>query len=163
MGTYLSVLQNYTCSTALAWTSVGAVASLFDVSCLPSSAYPTLPSLALAIPTKIRRATTTTFSTAGLLDAVSSHRSNPSCVVPGYLGQHYFVLFNNTLSPKFDFTQTQHSTSAYFIGTKVGSLPSPTNSTVDVAWLELKAVDGSLGKTVFRYGPFSPCHVHNPQ
>lgn len=34
--------------------------------------------------------------------------------------------------------------------TKSGVLPSPDNSTADITWLQLTAVDGDLAKSVFR-------------
>lgn len=70
--------------------------------------------------------------------------------VPGFLGDHYFVIFNGTLHPKFDFKASQKEETAFVVASKEGSTASPTNASLNVPWLQLSAVDGALAKTVFR-------------
>jgi hypothetical protein len=197
-------VQNYTCSAAGNWTSVGAVAQLFDISCLTSSHnFLSLPSEALKIPfdphynasaacgkiqigkritlagteptststhgpkpsskrdflprsgnrrhPKPPPAPSSNFTSSLLLDEITTFCPAAPTRSFAYLGLHSFVTFNSTLSPKFDFSASQHKPD-YVIAAKVGSLPSPQNSTKDVAWLELAAKDpkGTLAKTVFR-------------
>jgi Protein of unknown function (DUF3455) len=69
------------------------------------------------------------------------------------LGQHYFI--KNTaggLSPKFDFTSsgsTAGNPNAFVVAAKAGDIPAPTGHD-DVDWLELKNVTGNLATVVFR-------------
>lgn len=171
--------QNYTCATAGGnWTSVGAVAQLFDVSCLTSSHhFDSLPTSALKIAFEPRdspsaacgkiqigkrailghkkhhhRSPTNDLTKALLLDEIRIFCPAAPSLSFAYLGFHSFVTFNATLSPKFDFSASQKKKNAYVIAAKVGSVPSPQDPKKDVAWLELAAKDpkGTLAKTVFR-------------
>ncbi|KAF8478280.1 hypothetical protein JB92DRAFT_2768981 [Gautieria morchelliformis] len=123
--------QNYSCSTAGTYTSIGAVAVLFDASCVFDA-----------------------FQSAGDEASISA-ALGPSPLV---LGHHYFV--NNPtpggtgLSPTFDFRADSRKgdPNAFVITSRTGNIPSPVDPTHDVDWLELKAIDGqgSLAKFVFR-------------
>ncbi|KAI5481316.1 hypothetical protein MNV49_004938 [Pseudohyphozyma bogoriensis] len=191
-------VQNYTCSNAT-WTSIGAVASLYDVSCYDSSTYADLVTSALSIPTSTTKrserhlfaprfgpqgnnhrsspppnshhggqpsgtANSTTAAAATTTPTTTTNVLDPSAL----LGLHTFVTVNGTLTPKFDFTASQHDASAYVLATKTATVNSPDNSTSDVAWLQLTAEEGSLASTVFRIDtaggqPPSSCAVEGDQ
>lgn len=151
-------MQNYSCSAAGTWTSTGAVAQLFDVSCL--SDLPSIPAQVLPIHfdphpnapctlSRLRRARRDTT----LSSVLSSFCSTSPLDSDTYLGFHSFVTpAGGALSPKFDFTQSQQDGSAYILAKKTGSTPSPVNPAANVAWLELAANDaaGTLAVTAFR-------------
>lgn len=140
-------VQNYTCdATSLTYSNVGAVAQLFDMSCLIG----------------------TPLSTTIQNDAFNIWNNAPSsftaqdiiktlCPHPLVLGQHYFVPNPNpavgspTISPKWDFTADSEkgNAEAFVIGAKVGDLPAPTSKS-DVDWLQLKNVEGQLADTIYR-------------
>ena len=68
------------------------------------------------------------------------------------VGFHYFINYNGTLLPKFDFTSvgpTEGNPDAFVVGTKVVDVLA-ADSTRDVDWLELKAVSGKFADDVFR-------------
>lgn len=65
------------------------------------------------------------------------------------LGVHYFVTYNGTLTPTFDFTSSQGDSNAIFLGKKIGDIPSPDGSD-NVDWLMLQNVLGQLANTVYR-------------
>ncbi|KAL8280099.1 hypothetical protein RQP46_007429 [Phenoliferia psychrophenolica] len=138
-------VQNYTC-TAGAWTSAGAVAKLYDISSLPESCFPSLT----AIPTS---ALTTTFSGAPARLPSGPAPGNPSAIksaiVKAFLGNHFFVSVNGTLTPEFHFTGIKGP--GQFVLAKVtGRLPSPNSPTVNVPWLQLAKQSGDLASTVYR-------------
>ncbi|KZP25026.1 hypothetical protein FIBSPDRAFT_821375 [Athelia psychrophila] len=136
--------QNYTCnSTSLTYISSGAVAELFDVSCLVSQ--PSFASLQ---------------DTAFTMWTASPAPETPAALItklgtsPTVLGQHYFVANPSGAagtSPKWDFTSNVDAgnTNAFVIGAKTGDLPAPTGAS-DVDWLQLKNVEGDLATTVYR-------------
>ncbi|KAI0000108.1 hypothetical protein BJV74DRAFT_882781 [Russula compacta] len=134
-------VQNYTCTAAGNYSSIGAVAQLFDISCLHGT-----PEFG-----KIQNDTYASWSEcpssnpldSQLVDLVE-HKWHINL-----LGQHYFISQNGTLFPKFDFTSTQHNPNAYVVASKAGDIPAPTGHQ-DVDWLDLKAVSGKLATEVFR-------------
>ncbi|KAK4690048.1 hypothetical protein P7C73_g74, partial [Tremellales sp. Uapishka_1] len=121
-------IQNYTC-TGGAYVSVGAVANLYDVSCLLANSswceddlntvLPTLAFNALSFP-----------DTSGL--PVKVH--------------HFFTTSTGTLSPEFA------TASDHVIASKTASLASPNSTATDVAWLQLTAIagQGTLAQSVYR-------------
>ncbi|KAH9992834.1 hypothetical protein BJV77DRAFT_1067556 [Russula vinacea] len=136
--------QNYTCSAAGNYTSTGAVAQLFDVSCLFGheefstiqddifSLWDSCPSTDPTDPELARK--------------LKKHWN----ISP--VGQHYFVKNNGTLVPVFDFTSTgdlKGNPGAIFFGKKIGDIPSPDGSD-NVDWLELQEVSGELANDVYR-------------
>ncbi|KAF8478279.1 hypothetical protein JB92DRAFT_2769005 [Gautieria morchelliformis] len=133
--------QNYSCSTAGTYTSIGAVAVLFDASCVFDAFQSACNNKA--------------FSSLEETQASISAALGPSPLV---LGHHYFVK-NPTpggtgLSPTFDFRADSQKgdPNAFVITSKTGDISSPVDPTDNVDWLELKAIDGqgSLAKYVFR-------------
>ncbi|KAJ6555834.1 hypothetical protein B0H19DRAFT_1261982 [Mycena capillaripes] len=119
-------VQNYTCSSATStYASIGAVASLFDISCLES---------------------TRVFGSIQTLAGVGT---------PFLLGFHYFVTSpsGTGISPKWDFTSTGNfvgNANAFVLGAKVGDVLAPKNSATNVDWLALNNVQGSLASKIFR-------------
>jgi len=160
-------VQNYTCNaTSETWVNVGAVAELFDISCLYRD--------------------TTAFNSAalGAYDLWSIAPADISAIqlvqimnfldAPDILGQHYFVtnpITGSGLSPKFDFTssgRTAGNPNAFVVGAKTGDLLSPDNSKLDVDWLQLSGVEGDLAKEIFRVQtnggqPPSNCTAGSPE
>jgi hypothetical protein len=68
------------------------------------------------------------------------------------LGYHYFIIYNGTLRPDFDFTSTganKGNKDAFVVAAKAVDVPAP-NSVPDVDWLELKALSGKLADAVYR-------------
>jgi len=137
--------QNYTCNTTTsAYTLLGAMAELFDSSCLYGTpAFDRAPTVAYDA-----------WSAAGDIvtprELITILELLPN---PAVLGQHYYVLnpLGPGLSPKWDFTSsgaTAGNSNAYVIGAKIGDLPSTNSSNIDS--LMVKGVEGELASEVFR-------------
>ncbi|KAJ6615129.1 hypothetical protein B0H10DRAFT_1872695 [Mycena sp. CBHHK59/15] len=137
-------IQNYTCSsTTLKYTSTGAVASLFDISCIDNTpAFATIQQ--------------TAFNAWNAVSTdVPATLIGSRVATPNLLGFHYFVTSpsGTGISPKWDFTSTGKfagNASAFVLGAKTGDLPAPTAPTTNVDWLSLKNVAGSLASSIFR-------------
>jgi len=154
-------VQNYTCNaTSLTYSSVGAVAELFDVSCLYGT-----PEFS-----KIQDDSYTLWSHAppsvtaqGIIAKLGSG--------PPVLGQHYFVPNPNgspTLSPKWDFTSgaKKGNPQAFVIAAKTGGIPAPSGKN-DIDWLQLKKVQGELADVLYRVAtkggqPPASCTANSP-
>ncbi|KAJ7064668.1 hypothetical protein C8F01DRAFT_1054090 [Mycena amicta] len=137
-------IQNYTCSAATSkFTSIGAVASLFDISCLDKTpAFASIQTVAY----KAWNAAPASVTAATLGTKIGA---------PALLGFHYFVpaASGTGLSPKWDFTSTGKfagNSTAFIIGAKVGDIPAPADPTTNVDWLALNNAGGSLASQVFR-------------
>ncbi|KAJ7731928.1 hypothetical protein DFH07DRAFT_991053 [Mycena maculata] len=136
-------IQNYSCSsTTAAYSSIGAVASLFDLSCLDqTSGFANIQTTAFNL-WSAAPASLVASSVGGQVGA------------PNLLGYHYFVIGpSGSLSPEWDFTSTgtnAGNSSAFVIGAKVGDIASPTAPSTDVDWLALNDVEGSLASKIFR-------------
>jgi len=140
-------VQNYTCNaTSLTYSNVGAVAELFDISCLSGTPlFTTIQNGAFDLWDKAPASLTAQ-------DIIQKLGSRPII-----LGQHYFVANplpapgSPALSPKWDFTSDSEkgNAQAFVIGAKVGDLPAPTGKS-DVDWLQLKSVEGELASTIYR-------------
>ncbi|KAJ7104396.1 hypothetical protein B0H15DRAFT_809854 [Mycena belliarum] len=137
-------IQNYTCSsTTLKYTSTGAVASLFDISCLDKTpAFKTVSNAAF---------------TAWSTSKGSANTIGSKVGAANLLGFHYFVpaASGTGISPKWDFTSTGKNAGkadAFVIGAKTGgiSAPAPANPSVDVDWLGLKNATGTLASKIYR-------------
>lgn len=126
-------VQNYTCTNGT-YVSAGAVASLYDISCLAGTPgfakvqddFFALPSFAQQI---IR----------GFADKTQL-----------LYAKHYFVTNPTTgtgISPKF--ALAANGGSVFTTLAKTGSIKSPT-STANVDWLQLNSIAGTLATTVFR-------------
>ncbi|KAJ7255823.1 hypothetical protein B0H12DRAFT_1287302 [Mycena haematopus] len=135
-------VQNYTCS-GTTFASIGAVASLLDISCLDHTpAFPTVQTRAFDIWEQAPPGVSPT-----LIGALVG--------APHLDGFHYFVTSpsGTGLSPKWDFTSTGRfagNATAFVLGAKVGDIPAPTDPATNIDWLQLKAVQGDLASQVFR-------------
>ncbi|KAF8892210.1 hypothetical protein BD779DRAFT_1511605 [Infundibulicybe gibba] len=135
--------QNYTCSNG-SYASTGAVAELFDISCLYNTKeFDRVDDAAykwwLSIPAKV---------IPKLLSCLED--SSPQ----SWLGQHYFIKSptGTGISPKWDFTSTgayEGNAKAFVVAAREGGIPAPTGPK-DVDWLSLKAIQGELATQVFR-------------
>ncbi|KAH7103757.1 hypothetical protein BKA62DRAFT_696357 [Auriculariales sp. MPI-PUGE-AT-0066] len=117
-------VQNYTCSDAGKFTSVGAVASLYDVSCIAK----------LPIAQHIQDYMFTA------LNANDAPSVVDLLLLEGTLkiGDHYFIAGKDgKLVPVFDFTNTLKDKEQFVNVAKKGNIASP-DSPGDVDWLELK-------------------------
>ncbi|KAF9495004.1 hypothetical protein BDN71DRAFT_1482879 [Pleurotus eryngii] len=146
---YVSVaigVQNYSCDDTGAYTSVGAVAELFDISCLLGTpAFDHIQGLAFniwkALPSKV-----TAEKVIELLHLAKT---------PTILGQHYFItnpFTGSGLSPKWDFTSqgaTKGNPNAFVVGARSGGVPAPTGPQ-DIDWLFLTGVQGQLADQIYR-------------
>ncbi|KAK7045117.1 hypothetical protein R3P38DRAFT_2609507 [Favolaschia claudopus] len=131
--------QNYSC-VGTTFTSIGAVASLFDISCLDHT-----PQFA-SIQTKA-------FDIWKNLPAfLPATVVGPLVDAPHLDGFHYFIPSTSAtgLSPKWDFTSTTGSPAAFVVGAGVGDIPAPTNPAVNIDWLSLNRTDGDLASQIFR-------------
>ncbi|KAJ7136579.1 putative malate dehydrogenase [Mycena epipterygia] len=136
--------QNYTCASNGVYTNVGAVAELFDVSCLYGTPeFPKLQDIAYAVWKYAP-------PTAPITQIISFMSAFQASFV---LGQHYFVTSpsGTGVSPKWDFTSGALAghPNAFVVAAKAGDMPAPTGPP-DVDWLSLTNVTGSLATQVFR-------------
>jgi len=142
-------IQNYTCTASTGkYASVGAVAELFDASCLAES-----QSLFNGILDDVFDAWDSNAAKPFTIQQVEGAISK-SFASPLVLGQHYFVtnpFTGSGVSPVFDFRAASQkgNPNAFVLANKTGDLPAPTGAQ-DVDWLELTEAEGSLAKTVFR-------------
>ncbi|KAJ7346423.1 hypothetical protein DFH08DRAFT_915009 [Mycena albidolilacea] len=114
-------VQNYTCS-GTTFASIGAVASLFDISCLArTSQFATIQTTAFRI-----------------WDRLHYFVTSPS-------GTGISPKWDFTSTGKFAGNST-----AFFIGTKVGDILAPTNPATNIDWLQLARVEGDLASQIFR-------------
>ncbi|KAJ7701078.1 hypothetical protein B0H17DRAFT_924821 [Mycena rosella] len=141
--------QNYTCASTGTWTNVGAVAELFDVSCLYGT--PEFPSLQEIAYTMWKFAP----PNAGISEVIAFMQTFKAFFV---LGQrpynviiHLHPYVGTGISPKWDFTSAALAghPDAFVIAAKVGDIPAPTGPP-DVDWLSLNNVQGNLATQVFR-------------
>ncbi|KAI0346691.1 hypothetical protein BDW22DRAFT_1369432 [Trametopsis cervina] len=143
--------QNYTCTQTNNFTNVGAVAELFDVSCLVNS------DIFTEIQVPLFNAWNT-FPSMTIQDFIGFfHAHNP----PEVLAQHFFIpnpVTGTGLSPTWDFRSSGNPKfvgveDALFVGQGVGNIPAP-NKTTDVAWLDVanigKGKGGRIADEVFR-------------
>ncbi|KAK0238005.1 hypothetical protein ARMGADRAFT_1021237 [Armillaria gallica] len=133
--TYITVgvgTQNYTCSEAGTYTNVGAVASIFDISCLYGTpSFDSIQDTVLAAWEK------------------SPHDISHELTL---LGEHFFItnpITGTGISPKWDFTATTGNPEAFVVANGTARSPAPTGSQ-DVDWLSLKQVLGKLADEVYR-------------
>ncbi|EAU89230.1 hypothetical protein CC1G_03495 [Coprinopsis cinerea okayama7 len=138
--------QNYTCTEAGNYTAAGALAQLFDISCLSTpGAQDDLADSLWAFWKQAPPFLSTQAIIAVLLPV------NAAMI----LGQHYFIpnpITGQGVSPKWDFTSqgaTKGNPEAYVVAALAAGVPAP-NSQRDVDWLALNSISGSLSKQVYR-------------
>ncbi|EPQ52251.1 malate dehydrogenase [Gloeophyllum trabeum ATCC 11539] len=138
-------VQNYTCSSAGTYTNIGAVAEVFDISCLYNM--PAFASIQNTAYTAWEHAP----ASLTAQEVIAMLSNMPVKVV---LGQHYFVpnpITGSGTSPKWDFTSAAYAgnPNAFAIGARTGNLASPDGA-ANVDWLQLKVVQGNLATSVYR-------------
>jgi len=138
-------VQNYTCSSASTYVTDGAVAELFDISCLAKSPYLFNNSQDLAY---------TIWNRAPALPILKSLPVSDFLNLCNGLsvGEHYFIAVGTGISPIWDLRRSNPN--AFVVGAKVGDLKAPTGPN-DVDWLQLNGVplngvQGKLATQVYR-------------
>ncbi|KAJ7124313.1 hypothetical protein C8R44DRAFT_734821 [Mycena epipterygia] len=137
-------IQNYTCTSATStFASIGAVASLFDLSCLDTKpVFSNIQTHAFNIWDKASPKTTAN-SIGRLVDA------------PTLLGFHYFINSptGTGLSPVWDFRSKgafAGNATAFVVGAKVGDILAPSDPATNIDWLALTNIEGDLASNIFR-------------
>ncbi|KAL5531516.1 hypothetical protein ACEPAG_4393 [Sanghuangporus baumii] len=135
-------VQNYTCTDAGTYTTAGAVATLFDISCIhDTSQYPTITKVAYDIWNAIPNN-----------DIANIVETFVEKAFPVF-ADHYFITSpsGTGISPVFDARSTSHKgdPNAFVLAARAGDLAAPTGSQ-DIDWLQLSNVQGDLAKTVLR-------------
>ncbi|TFK49040.1 putative malate dehydrogenase [Heliocybe sulcata] len=118
-------VQNYTCSSAGNYTNIGAVAEVFDISCLYGTpAFHSIQNTAYDVWDK---------------------------APPSMTAQSVISMLSDLPVKMWDFTSAAYAgnAAAYAVGAKTGDMVSPDGA-VDVDWLQLKVVKGALASTVYR-------------
>jgi hypothetical protein len=140
--------------------SVGAVASIFDISCIDKTpVFATIQTTAFnawsAAPAGVSPDTVGGKIGAATLLGVRSRSFSMFTSFLNSIQYHYFVPApsGTGLSPKWDFTSTGKfagNSTAFILAAKAGDILAPTDSATNVDWLALNNVQGSLASKVFR-------------
>ncbi|QRV82741.1 hypothetical protein RhiJN_10756 [Ceratobasidium sp. AG-Ba] len=133
--------QNYTCGAAGTFTSAGAVATLFDVSCLAKTGplIDNLPNMAFAVASNEKGA-----ALIGKLGPVIQSS-------PFVLAHHYFITNPapgaTGITPVFDARadSKKGDPTAFVAVKKVANSPAPTDSAHNVDFLSLQNIGGTIG------------------
>ncbi|EKM50280.1 uncharacterized protein PHACADRAFT_264884 [Phanerochaete carnosa HHB-10118-sp] len=156
--TALSVgVQNYTCVNN-AWSPIGAITYLFDISCLPQEHHAPFTSFIGAL----WEAAPPTYTAADIVSL--TEEINPGVA----LGIHYWIpdpvnVTSGKIFAKWDFSQSErmendtNKANAFLVASEVGSVPDPTNPALNSPWLTEPVLvidgqpDGDLATQVFRF------------
>ncbi|KAH8918496.1 hypothetical protein BT69DRAFT_575171 [Atractiella rhizophila] len=151
--------QNYTCTNGK-FTSIGAVATLLDISCYVDEPYfLDIPAISLGLdrPTDIAPAGVST-GNPDILSKFSWDAIEAVKEIQLYdlwtfkLGDHFFVPFPKPDSkplPKFTFEQVLGE-GQFITGNLTASDRDPVDPVHNVAWLQLAGVDGHLSTELYR-------------
>ncbi|KAF4618833.1 hypothetical protein D9613_010045 [Agrocybe pediades] len=138
--------QNYTCTDAGVFTNVGALAELFDASCLVDTPlFASLSDLAIAAWKSAPPAVSAS-------ELIKTLHNFPTSAI---LGQHYYVtnpITGQGINPKWDFTSQgadAGKADAFVVAAKVNGASAPTGSQ-DIDWVQLGSIAGNLAKQVYR-------------
>ena len=130
-------------------SSVGAVAQLYDISCLFDSS----PTLFKTIQEPLYEAWTNLSSevTVQEITAVTPALLSPEII----LADHYFILnpSGTGLSPVWDFRATKSffgNKNAFMLGAGVASVVSPVDPPNNINWLRIRKVSGEIADEVYR-------------
>lgn len=139
--------QNYTCSSSdksASPVAIGAVATLFDASCLASHN----PSILHELPSAMRTVSTDALGLFAMLLSQMTSRTSSGLI----LGEHYFT---GTGAPMFDLRIGGHKD--WLQAKKGSSVPAPSQSSShskegdhSVPWLKLGFADGLGIREVYR-------------
>jgi hypothetical protein len=142
-----SGVQNYTCTPAGNYTSAGAVAKLYDISCLYGT--PNFDQLTSIVHDRPKQATVSHSLARELrMIGISWGRAQ-------FVSDHYFVPnpLGTGLSPKFEFHAPEPVKDRFVIGKRLSGIPAADPNDIDLLLLgniaEGKA-GGNLSKYVYR-------------
>ena len=154
-----SDLRNFQCS------NVGALAELFDASCLYNTPlFASLTDIAIAAWSRAPPAVTTSeliktlhiFPTSAILGKLNLTFKDIQLTHQNLLGQHYYVtnpLTGQGINPKWDFTSQgadAGKSDAFVVAAKVNGASAPTGSQ-DIDWVQLGNIgSGALAQQVYR-------------
>jgi hypothetical protein len=131
------------------FSSTGAVAQLYDISCL----YQSSPTVFKTIQEPLYEAWYNLSSdiTVQEITAVTPVLLSPDII----LADHYFIPnpAGTGLSPVWDFRATKRyygNKNAYILGASVGSVVSPDDPSDDINWVRLRKVSGEIADEVYR-------------
>jgi len=134
--------QNYTCGATGTFASAGAVAKLFDISCLVNTPlFSTIQNTAFDVASSAKGADLTS-KIASVLKTT-----------PLFLGDHYFIpnpaVGGTGLTPDFDFRAgvKKGDANGFAAVKKLGNTASPAGS-ANVDWLALQNIGGTIGGTL---------------
>jgi len=134
--------QNYTCGAAGTFASAGAVAKLFDISCLMNTPlFPVIEKMVFDVASTAKG------------QALMTKLQSVMNFSPMTLGDHYFIpnpAVNGTgLTPQFDFRAAAKKGDAngFVAVRKLGNTPSPAGVS-NVDWLALQNIGGAVGGTL---------------
>jgi hypothetical protein len=137
-------VQNYTCNSNGTFDNVGAVAQLFEISCLfGRPEFSTIQKVAFSE----WAASPSTNPLEPELVQLMKNKHNINVE-----GQHYFVNQNNTLVPVWDLRSSGENAgnpNAIVFAQKVKSASSP-DGPENIDWVELKKLSGGLANLVYR-------------
>jgi len=126
-------VQNYTCSASGTYTSAGAVAKLYDISCLyGTSKFNTIQDVWYALSPELKKLIQTGLDYTTL-----------------FVANHYFItnpVTGTGISPKF--ASAQDGGASFIVAAKVAGIHAADPANVD--WLQLAKIQGDFAKTVFR-------------
>jgi len=135
-------VQNYTCDSSGKYASAGAIAGLIDIACLYGT-----PEFAESQDNVYNVwEEYKGLDTWGLIYEFLDDFKIP------LVGTHYFINYEDTILPKFDFTSygpTAGNPDAFVVGTRVAGIPAPYTER-DIDWVELNAVSGKYADKVYR-------------
>jgi hypothetical protein len=131
--TFATGVQNYTCNDTGTYVPAGAVAKLYDISCLfGTDAFETIQDEWHELPYALKE------SIQEQLDRT-----------PLYVSDHYFItnpITGNGTSPKF--ASARDGGKTFMVAEKTAGKPAPNPADID--WLQLSAIQGGFAKTCFR-------------
>ncbi|CAE6436856.1 unnamed protein product [Rhizoctonia solani] len=135
-------VQNYTCGSTGTFTTAGAVAKLFDISCLLNTPiFPGIQDMVFAVAGNAKG--------QALVSKIETVL-NSLPLTPLMLGDHYFIpnpaVNGTSLTPVFDFRAgvKKGDSNGFVAVKKLGNTPSPAGS-ANVDWLMLQNIGGTIG------------------
>jgi len=127
-------VQNYTCSATGTYTSAGAVAELYDISCLyGTKLFDCVQIDWFNLPLELKKDIQTDLDRTAL-----------------FVAKHYFItnpITGTGINPKF--ASARDGGASFIVAAKAAGIHAANNVT-DVDWLELAHVQGDFATTVFR-------------
>jgi hypothetical protein len=147
---------------------VGAVAQIFDISCLHDK--PIFADVAVvAFDAWSEASESMTAQELKSLDLPFKSLGNMVLDEKSHLGLHFFVKNDSAITgiPAWDFATSQHNPQAFVDVAAFEKLPAPRNVT-DVPWLQVRGTKGKLATSVYRLftrggQPPAMCGPKDPQ